>query len=505
MLELKLLGVPEISLDGRPVILKRRGSISLLAYLALSQRPHPREVLASLLCGDVPDDEARKFLSNLLVDLHRQLREYVVTARGMVRFDSTRPHTVDVLSFCSSAARCGPNSSVEELEAAIACYAGEFLEGLSHNVATGIWAWESTQREEFNGLYMQLLRAHMEASVERAAWDRGIQSARRLLAHEPWQEETHRRLMVMLARSGQRQAAIAQYLACRRALHDEIGVDPSPETVALFNRVRGATVPPAHNLPRATSPFVGRGRQVGRLNAWLADPDCQLVTITGLSGSGKTRLALQVARAFAAPGGTPAEQPFPDGIFLVEAACDGLNAVQHVMAYQSDRAMLLVLDDFDQAENAAAALPKLLAQAPRLKLLVTSRTPLDLRGERVLHIDGLCVPSSADEIETAEASTLFLQEAGRTAVGYRLPDDERSPLVRLCQLLGGFPLAMILAARWAAILPCSALIRELRAGSGLELLSTTDADLPERHRSVTSVLAPTVSRVQNQIGATIVL
>ena len=109
----------------------------------------------------------------------------------------------------------------------------------------------------------------------------------------------------------------------------------------------GATVHPAHNLPHVTSPFIGRIRQIGRLSAWLAEPGCQLVTITGLSGSGKTRLALQVARGFATPDNAPSEQPFPDGIFLVDGS-DGVRAVQRVAADLSDRAMLLVLDDFDQ-------------------------------------------------------------------------------------------------------------------------------------------------------------
>jgi DNA-binding SARP family transcriptional activator len=488
MLELKLLGVPEVKLDGRSVGLRRRRSLSLLAYLALTQHAYAREVLESLLCGDSPANQAHKLVSNLLVDLHRQLNAYVVSLRGgMVSFDSSRPYSVDILDFSARAARCDSSSSLEDLEAAIACYAGDFLEGMSHPVATDMWAWESAQREELRSMYMRLLRTHIDVSVEHAAWDRGIQSARRLLALEPWQEETHRQLIAMLARSGQRQAAIAQYLACRRALHDELGLNASPETVALFNRVRRTTVPPAHNLPHPATRFVGRVRQVGRLSTWLVDPDCQLVTITGLSGSGKTRLALQVARGFATPGSPPAEQPFTDGIFLFDPTCEGGNAVSRVTADLSDRAMLLVLDDFDQARVSATILPKLLACAPHLKLLVTAREPLHLPGERVLHIDGLCVPTATDEIESAEASTLFLQEAGRNVVGYQLPEHERAPLVRLCQLLRGFPLALILAARWAAVLPCSELLAELCSGAGLELLSTTDADLPERHRSIALV------------------
>src|SRR5579871_3832778 len=406
MLKLKLLGVPEIRLDGRPVVMKRRGSISLLAYLALSQRAHAREVVASILCGDSPDDQARKFLSNLLVDLHRQVGSYVVSEQGMIRFAASRPHTVDVVDFRERSGGCLPTSSLEDLEAAIAFYAGEFLEGLSHPVATDIWAWESTQREELRNRYLELLRAHVEACVERAVWDRGIQSARRLLALEPWEEQTHRQLIVMLARSGQRQAAIAQYLSCRRALHDEIGVEPSPETVALFNRVRGATVPPTHNLPQTMTPFVGRVTEIGKLSAWLSEPECQLATITGISGSGKTRLALRVARGFATPGSPPPEQPFPDGIFLLDLAHEGAEALSRVQTELCDRAVLVVLDDFDQSGMAPTLLPKLLARAPGVKLLVTSRAPLGLPGERVMRLGGLCLPTDASDIETAAASVL---------------------------------------------------------------------------------------------------
>lgn len=75
----------------------------------------------------------------------------------------------------------------------------------------------------------------------------------------------------------------------------------------------------------------------------------------------------------------------------------------------------------------------------------------------------------------------------RTYVGYHLPDPERLPLVRLCHLLRGFPLALVLAARWAALIPCSEMIDELQSGAGLDLLTTTDADVPECHRSINDI------------------
>jgi predicted ATPase len=222
----------------------------------------------------------------------------------------------------------------------------------------------------------------------------------------------------------------------------------------------------------------------GKLSAWLSDPECQLVTIAGISGSGKTRLALRVARGFATPGSPPPEQPFPDGIFLLDLTHDGAEALARAQTELCDRAALVVLDDFDQSGLPWTLLPKLLARAPGLKLLVTARAPLGLPGERVLRLGGLCLPTDGADIETAAASVLYVQEARRGSVAYQLPERERLPLVRLCQMLCGFPLALVLAARWAVVLPCSALIDELQSGAGLDVLATTDSDLPERHRRI---------------------
>jgi predicted ATPase len=252
-------------------------------------------------------------------------------------------------------------------------------------------------------------------------------------------------------------------------------------------------VPASHNLPQPMTPFVGRLKELARVSTWLADPECQIVTITGISGSGKTRLALHVARGFATPGSPPPEQPFPDGIFLIDLAHEGPEGLSRVGSDLYNRSVLLVLDDFDQSGLSTTLLLKLLVQAPGLKLLVTARKPLGVPGERVVQLGGLCLPTDENDIETADASVLYVQEARRRSVGYELPDRERLPLVRLCQMLCGFPLALVLAARWAVVLPCSALIDELQSGAGLDLLATTDGDLPERHRRVTGNLQHAVA------------
>src|SRR5215471_5564875 len=238
MLELNLIGVPEVFLDGEPVCFARRGSIALLAYLAVSRRTHPRESLATLLAGDSSEEQARKYLSNVLVDLRQRLGPYVRATRQTVTFDRSLPYRVDVADFQSHLEAALASGSEADLQLAIGLYRDEFLAGLTLAGAPDFDVWLFAQREELRGQFMQALRAEVDTSLERGAWNTGIAPARRLIAEEPWLEEAHRQLMLMLARSGQRQAALAQYQTCRRVLREELGVEPMPETTALFNRLR---------------------------------------------------------------------------------------------------------------------------------------------------------------------------------------------------------------------------------------------------------------------------
>jgi DNA-binding SARP family transcriptional activator len=526
LLELNLIGVPEVTLDGEPVLFARRGSIALLAYLALSRRAHPREALATLLAGDSSEEQARKYLSNVLVDLRQHLGGYVRATRQTVSFDRTLAHLLDVAEFHTRLQEALDRESSTDLELAILLYRGEFLAGLSLAGAPDFDAWLFAQREELRGQYMQALRAQVDASLRQGCWSCGIAPARRLIAEEPWLEEAHRQLMLMLARTGQRQAAIAQYHTCRRILREELGMEPSPETSDLFNRLRAAISPPHHNLPPATTPMVGRAEEMRLLQGLLTDPDCRLVTLTGMGGSGKTRLAVEVARAFAAPLTAPTEQPFADGIIFVplletpapdaEAAGQAILAAcadalelstagtpdelgKDIAAHMQNRASLLVLDNLDHFQPGWGEIQQLLAQAPYVKVLATSRTPLHLEGERVLHVDGLCLPSGPADLESAEASALFLQEARRVQVGFALAESQRPHLVTMCRQLGGFPLALVLAARWAPVLPCSELVREL--ADSVDVLVTPESDLPERHRSVRVILDNTLAQLSSEARA----
>ena len=110
----------------------------------------------------------------------------------------------------------------------------------------------------------------------------------------PWNEEAHREVMELRALNGRRSEALKQYEICKQTLHDELGVEPSAETLALYERIRRTVHFSRNNIPAVATPLIGREREIETLSNLLADPDVRLVTITGLGGIGKTRLALDI-------------------------------------------------------------------------------------------------------------------------------------------------------------------------------------------------------------------
>jgi predicted ATPase len=254
----------------------------------------------------------------------------------------------------------------------------------------------------------------------------------------------------------------------------------------------------------------------------LCDPTCRLITIVGLGGSGKTSLAVQAAhRLLNLP--RVDDQVGADGVFLVSlpdgqgtdrdpnaaAAAraialaigrvldtrvnSGTDPARQVVADLRERALLLVLDNVDHLRAGFTVLTGLLRSAPHLKLLVTSRSRLQLPEEWVLELGGLTVPMDASEVEQAAASKYFLQQAQQLSLSVSLPSADWPHIARICQLVQGLPLALLIAARWLHGMSCSAIADEV--AHGIDLLSTTDRAVPERQRSIRTVLAYAWQRI----------
>ncbi len=511
---------------------------ALLFYLAATGKSYTREMLAGLLWGESTEEKARKNLRDVLFNLRPLVGDYLLISRQTVELNTAVPCEIDVVQFTHTLQELGdlrsgqlsPASAIL-LREAIDLYRGDFLDGFHVAQAPDFETWQQSERTRLQQLAVQSLHGLAEYLTRQGNTALGLKYAARLLELEPWREETHRQLMHLLVWSGQRSAALAQYETCRRLLKENLKVEPEPETRQLYESIlRGdlilaqatlpvgdmvATRPPAHNLPAQLTRFVGREADLAEIVDRLLDPDCRLMTIVGPGGVGKTRLALQAVHKLLSPG--TATMAFADGVYLVRlaaveqhelhrsmAATTSFNPVAAAIAdalqlslrdpeaptsriqnYLREKEILLVMDNFEHLAAAASYITSLLAAAPRLKMLVTSRSRLNVRGEQVYLLEGLPFPTeAADTLSWQGYSSvqLFLQTARAVDTGFAMSPAEETAVARICQLVNGLPLGIELAASWVRVLSCADIVRELE--QNLRFLSATMRDVPERHRSL---------------------
>ncbi len=540
-LRLSLLGSFRVTLGGKPVTdFATDNARALLAYLSVeANHAHPRSALAGLFWPDRPSQNARRSLRQELYHLRQAIGDsdaaqacgadgerdapFLLVSRHAIQFNVHSDHWLDHRRFTSLAEACRRHRHrrrgmclpcLRRMGEMVSLYQGEFLERFSTGDSHLFEEWMLLQREWLHREVIEALIHLADYHERRGKISQARRYAHRQVEMEPWREEAHRQLMRLLALEGQRSAALAQYKACRQALAEELGVEPTQETKSLHARVSAAEPyqllnPPREvQLPPSPTPVVGREEELAELAKLLANPDCRLVTLIGPGGVGKTRLALQAAAdqignfvhsvAFVPLASVSSAR------LLVSAIADTLafsfggqqSPEQQLLNYLRKRELLLVLDGMEHVLEGADLLAQILRRAPGVIMLVTSRERLNLREEWVRHIRGLAYPEdeamkkmmsgTSDDLKASlvayDAIELFRQQACRVHHRFSLSAEEAPHAARICQLVEGLPLGIELAAAWTSVRSCQEIAEEIE--DNLDILSTALRNIPERQRSI---------------------
>ena len=456
-----LLSPFRIEQKDHAIHLPTRKTESLLAYLVLHPDPHSREKLATLFWGDSSDTAARGSLRKALNFIRSYLgSEIIISNRELVRWNPDYVLFCDAIEFANHASEflSSQNPDINRID--LNLYQDELLSGFYDE-------WILDEREHYHQLYIKVLLRAVETLRAQSDYDTAIHYVQRILDRDSTNEEAHRHLMFCQITLGDRKGAMQQYEVCKLILQKELGVEPGSETRALYSWiVQYASDSPSlssriTNLPVPISSFVGRAHELAEIKKMLSN--ARLVTLTGVGGSGKTRLAIRVA--------TDLINSYKHGVWWVDFSSLSNAALipqsvarslgvresrrqtltESIASFLQKKELLLVLDNCEHLVEACAQISNdLLTQCSDLKIMATSREALQVDGENVFTVPTLPTPKT-DRISIAEllleyeSVKLFVTRA-RAAQSHFVFDDNTALMVaQICRHLDGIPLAIELA------------------------------------------------------------
>jgi predicted ATPase/DNA-binding SARP family transcriptional activator len=508
VLEIRFLGQYEIKRDGQVVAIESRPSRLLFAYLALTAgKHHPRERLAGLLWPESDESCARSNLRQTLWRLRKALGEdYLLVDNKTVAFNSGCPYWLDTALL--------EDRPDQDLTEAVSAYEGELLPGYYED-------WVLLARERLQAAFERKIERLLQTLEQQGRWTEVVRWAEQWIAFGQTPEPAYRALMIAHAAKGDLAAAAGAYERCRAALQLEVDVEPSSETKRLYERLiigrdlpaakvgEGAgQPPPRHNLPHQSTPFIGRERELDQVRKLLSGR--RFLTLVGPGGTGKTRLAQQAASELVGEFKhgvffvSLASIDFPD--FIVQAIAETIgfplssreDPRRQLLRHLRHRHYLLVLDSYEHLLPGAALVSEILHHAGQVKIICTSRERLNLHEETLLRIEGMAYPR-ADGASSAAADALdfcavklFVESAKRSSPPAR-PDfmpgaEDLQQITRICQLLEGMPLGILLAAAWVELLTPAEIAAEITRS--LDFLQAAWRDVPQRHLSVRAAFDP---------------
>jgi predicted ATPase/DNA-binding SARP family transcriptional activator/DNA-binding CsgD family transcriptional regulator len=521
-IRVKLLGGFSVSVGSRTVPhsewrLRKAAALVKLLAMAPGHRLH-REQLMDLLWPE----SGRKAASNSLRKTLHAVRKTLDSAGGSGYLAGDGESLVlcpygelwvDVDAFERAAATARRSRGRAAYRAALELYTGELLPEDRYE------GWAEGRREELRHLRLAMLVELAELYEAHGEVVAAVEPLQKVIADEPTNEEAHARLMRLYALTGREGDGLLQYERLRDALSGQLGAEPSTATKRLREDLAAGRFPMApaqpsdpsrddtkdaskYNLPAPRSSFVGRVQEIVEIKRTLAMT--RLLTLTGAGGSGKTRLALEVARDLVGV--------YPDGAWLVELAslpeeklvaktvAEALGVPERPQELLSDtladvlrdREMLLLMDNCEHLVEAAARLvDALLDSCARLRVLATSREALGLEGEIRWPVPTLSVPErgrepSPEELEGYESIRLFVERAGGHDPSFSLNQQNGRAVVDICRTLEGIPLAIELAAASVGILSLERISQSLKGS--IELLARGGRMAAPRQRTLRGAL-----------------
>jgi predicted ATPase len=501
-IRIKLLGRFYIEQQAQLIQLSTRKTESLLAYLVLHPQPHGREKLAALFWGDSSDTEARNSLRNALAVLNKKLgHDFLLVDRQSVSVNPEYPIQVDALEFEAQAANylAAPTSDPHLVN--IKLYQNDLLSDFYDE-------WIFPLREHYRSLFIKTLLLIAQQMRSQSDYEKAIDHARKVITFDPANERAHQQIMFCHTAMGNRNAALKQYEECHQTLMEELGVDPTAETLALYEWIKQtpAETNPIEtritNLPISLTSFIGRKRELNEIKEKLMST--RLLTLTGPGGSGKTRLAIQL--------GTDLIDSFKHGVWWVDltALTDtslaphsiakslgvrevaGQSLIETIAHFLHSKHLLLILDNCEHLIEPCTYIAHYLSErCDQLKILATSREALSVAGEQTWLVPTLSLPapqkiSVIDLLLEYEGIRLFVERARTVNTDFALTEQNASFVTQICSRLDGIPLAIELAAARTKLLAPEQIAERLN--DRFQLLTNGSRTAPARHQTLRTVM-----------------